>query len=59
MLLVGVLGMAFPEVMVQLIHTDGAWHARHEGGSSRLAFIVMRIFGVFLAAQAWVVFVLR
>ena len=52
LLVLGLLGALFPEILVYVLHHSAeGYHARHEGGDVRIAFIIMRIFGCFLLAQ--------
>lgn len=60
MLAVGLMSASFPEVLVYILHHNAeGFHARHEGGAARIAFVTMRVFGCFLLAQAYVLYVLR
>lgn len=60
MLVVGLMSGLFPEVLVWLLHHNAeGFHARHEGGAARIAFVTMRVFGCFLLAQSYVLYVLR
>lgn len=60
MLVVGAVSASFPEVLVYLLHHNAeGFHARHEGGAARIAFVTMRVFGCFLMAQAYLLYVLR
>lgn len=60
MAVVGAVSASFPEVLVYLLHHNAeGFHARHEGGAARIAFVTMRVFGCFLMAQAYVLYVLR
>jgi len=60
MFTLGLLSALFPEVLVYLLHhSSEGFHSRHEGGTARVAFVTMRVFGCFLLAQAYLLFVLR
>ena len=60
MAVVGAVSVSVPEVLVYLLHHNAeGFHARHEGGAARIAFVTMRVFGCFLIAQAYVLYVLR
>jgi len=60
MMVVGAVSASFPEVLVYLLHHNAeGFHARHEGGAARIAFVTMRVFGCFLMAQSYILYVLR
>ena len=60
MLVVGLLAVLVPEILVWLLHHSAeGFHKRHEGGAARIAFVIMRVFGCFVLAQAYILHVVR
>ena len=56
----GLLSSLYPEVLVFLLHhSKDGFHSRHEGGAVRIAFVVMRVFGCFLLAQSYLLYIVK